>query len=472
METQDREFILKGEKVKKALLVMVIPSVIAGAINQLNVIIDTYFLGNFAANSTDAQTATSTSMTIIMIMNALSIMIAIGTAVTCSQLLGKNKKEKVEQFMANSFIYGWLLYILLLVILLPLLPSFVSLLTGANVGDLVYDNSIWYTRILLLGFPTIIFVQLSSQTIRAEGQSIFIVKMATIQIIINIIVNFILISDTFPAISMHGTNFEAAGAALGTIISQAVMAVALMRILFNKSKTNYFINLKRIKFSKDWLSVFVNGLPQFVANIFFAIGTFLIAFSITNVSSNLNYSLDQSVKLQAASGINVRIIMMMFLLINGGVQGIQGFVAYQYGSNSLNRLKESLVIIRKTAFVLGLVLFFIFFFGAEGIAKIFSEDHDVVELVTKANRAFSLTILFFPIAHALFGLFASIGHPKLAVLCTIIRDGILLSSFAILLPFLFDDIGIMLVMPASLLIGSILVILIGVRVITRITKTI
>lgn len=461
---KDKEYILKTEKVKTALKIMVVPSVIAGAINQLNVIIDTYFLGNFAASPTDAQTATSTSMTIVMLMTALSIMVAIGTAVTCSQLLGKNHKDKVEQFMANSFAYGWVLYLVLLVVLLPLLPWFVGLLTGGNAGDLVYDNSIWYTRILLIGFPTIIFVQLSSQTVRAEGQSVLIVKMATIQVIINVIINFILISNTIPSISFYGTNYEAAGAAIGTIVSQSVMAIVLMRVLFNKNKTNYYINLRKFKICKEWFVVFKNGAPQFVANIFFAMGTFLIGYGIIFVVDRLGLTLDQSVQLQAASGINVRLGMMMFLLINGGVQGIQGFVAYQFGSNARDRLKESMLLIRKTAFVVGIGLFFVFFFGATYISQIFSEDPQVTELVSLSNRALAVTMLFFPMAHSMFGLFASVGKPKLAVLCTIIRDGVLLSGFAILLPYLFDEIGVMLVLSSSLLIGSLVIIAVGTKV--------
>ncbi len=471
MEKSDnKEYILKEESVKKALKIMVIPSVIAGAINQLNVIIDTYFLGNFAANPTDAQTATSTSMTIVMLMNALSIMVAIGTAVSCSQLLGKNKKEKVQNYMANSFMYGWLLYGALLIVLLPLLPWFVGLLTSGQSGDLVFDNSIWYTRILLIGFPTIIFVQLSSQTIRAEGQSALIVKMASIQVVINIVINYVLISDTFPTISFYGTNFEAAGAAIATIISQAVMAIVLMKVLFNKNKSNYYIKLKNFKFNKEWLEVFKNGAPQFVANIFFAIGTFLIAFSITLVAKRQGYDLMQSVQLQAASGINVRIGMMMFLLINGGIQGVQGFVAYQYGSNSKERLKESLELIKRSAFIIGIILFLVFFFGASFIAKIFSADEVVIKLVTLANRAFALTILFFPMAHSMFGLFASVGRPKLAVICTVIRDGILLSGFAIILPLLFNEIGVMLIMSSSLLIGSLFIIIAGQNVLKKIYR--
>lgn len=461
---ENKEYILKSESVKKALITMVIPSVIAGAINQLNVIIDTFFLGNYAMYSTEAQTATATSMTVVLMMTALSIMVAIGSSVTCSQLLGKGKKEIVNRYMANSFVYGWILYALLLLVLLPILPSFVSFLTGANAGDIVYDNSIIYTRIMLLFFPTVVFMQLSSQTIRAEGQSVLIVKVATIQVIINIIVNFVLISDTFSAISFHGTNYEAAGAALGTAISQLFMAVALLAVLFNKNKTNYYINLKNVKFTKDWFTVLRNGIPQFMANLFFSLGIFLVGVSITLVSNNLDYSMEESVNLQAASGISVRVIMMMFLLLNGGVQGIQGFVAYQYGSKSTDRLSESLIIVRKAAMVIGLVMFFVFFVGSGFIAELFTTNDKVIELVSLSNKAFAVAILFFPTAHSMFGLFASIGKPKLAVLCTVFRDGILLSGFALLLPFLFDDTGVMIVMPCALLLGSIVIMSIGIKV--------
>ncbi len=461
MEVQKRTNLLKNEKVPKALTIMVIPSIMASIINQLNIVMDTYFLGNFAKYPTASQTATATSMTILLLMTALSVMLAIGTAITTSQLLGRNKKAKVEQYMANSFVYTWILYTVLLIILLPLLPSFVSLLTGGSSGDLVYDNSLIYSQILLVGFPTVILAQLSAQTIRAEGQATLIVKMSIIQIIINAIINYILISDTFPAISFFGTNYEAAGAAIATIISQAFMAFMLMRVLFNREKTNYYINLKNLHFEKKWLQVFKNGLPQFVANTFFAIGTFLISLSIALLSIREGYSIEESVNLQAASGITVRIIMMVFLLVNGGIQGIQGFVAYQYGANNKIRLKESMTIIRKSAFVTGIIFFFIVFLGAERIAQIFTSNQEVIDYVALSLRFFGLTVLFFPSAHALFGLAAALGKPKIAIIFTVIRDGILFSSCAIVLPLIFSEIGVMITMPTSLLIGSIFIIIFG-----------
>ncbi len=460
----NKENLLKNESVKKALLVMVIPSVIAGAINQLNVIIDTFFLGNFAMYSTQAQTATATSMPIIFMMSALSIMVAIGSAVTCSRFLGKNDKTTVQRYMANSFVYGWLLYFVILIVVLPLLPSFISLLTSASPGDVVYENSMIYTKVMVISFPTIIFTQLSAQTIRAEGHSTLIVKVAAIQVVINILVNYIFITDTFSMISFYGTKYEAIGAALGTVVSQLFMSIVLMRILFNKEKTNYYINIRNTKFTKDWLIVLKNGMPQFIANTFFSVGLFLIGISITMTSNRLGYSLEQSVNLQAASGISIRVIMMMFLLLNGGIQGIQGFVSYQYGSNASSRLSESLVLVRKSAFVIGLSMFFIFFIFSTLIAQLFSNNQEVIELVSMSNKAFAITMLIFPSAHSMFGLFAAVDKARYAVLSTVFRDCILLSLFSIILPLLLDDVGVMLVLPVSLLIGSIVIAIVGRRV--------
>lgn len=467
---KDREFILKNEKVNKALLVMVIPSVIAGAINQINVIIDVYFIGNFAHFSTEAQTATATSMTVIFIMNALSIMLAVSTAVRTSQLLGNGEKGKVQRFMANSFVAGWILYFLILIVLLPILPRFVELITDTQPGSIVYTNSLWYTGILLVGFPTIIFQQMSSQVIRAEGQAILIVKLSVIQVIINCIINYILISDTFSIVSFNATNYEAAAAGIGTVVSQGFMAIALLAVLFNKNKTNYYINLKHCKFSFEWLNSLKNGFPQLLANSFLALGTFAISISITLLAKREGFSVTQGVNLQAASGIAVRFILMLFTLINSGVQGVQGFVSYQYGSKSIARLRESLNLIRKTAFVLGLTLFFVIFLGARVIANLFSSDPNVIDLVEKSMRAFAITIIFFPTAHTLFGLFAAIGKPKLAMISTIMRDGILLSSTAFILPYLFGTYGVMLIMPTSLLIGSIIIITLGLRVVSNVEK--
>ena len=98
IQEEDKEYLLKKEKVGTALQAMVVPAMIAAAVNQLNVIIDTFFLGNYAAaeTSTAAQIATSNAMTIIFLMNALSFMVAIGTAIFVTQKIGMGQKEKAH----------------------------------------------------------------------------------------------------------------------------------------------------------------------------------------------------------------------------------------------------------------------------------------------------------------------------------------------------------------------------------------
>ncbi|MBL0701518.1 MAG: hypothetical protein JJV90_00195, partial [Spiroplasma sp.] len=451
--TTDREYLLKEEKVKTAILAMIIPSIVAGGINMLNIIIDTYFLGNFAADSLNSQAATATSMSMVLLMNGFCFMLAIGTAVLVSKMLGENKKEKISQYMANSFVAGWVIYIMLLVVFLPLLPTIVEILTGASGDNPFYVNSLVYMKIMIIGFPTLIFTQLSSQTIRAEGQANLIVRLSIVQVIINSIINFVLISDTFPMISFHGGPYEAAGAAIATVLSQGYMTIMLMRVLFNKNKTNFLIELPKLKFEKAWFAVFRNGFPQFLASVFFAIGIMIISISAVNLSHELGRVGDEAAILSNASGITVKLVMMVFLLINGAIQGIQGFFSYQYGARQFDRLIEGLKYVRVLALGTGITLFFVFFFFSTQIAGIFTSDIVVIELVDLSLKALGITCLLFPTAHMYFGLFAALGKPRLAMLCTIIRDFILLSGCAYLIPKYFGESGLMITMQFSLLVG-------------------
>ncbi len=70
---------------------------------------------------------------------------------------------------------------------------------------------------------------------------------------------------------------------------------------------------------------------------------------------------------------------------------------------------------------------------------------------------------FFPLAHHFFGLFAAVGKQKLAVRCTILRDGVLFSGFAVILPLMFGVNGVMLILPTSLLIGSLVILTLGLK---------
>ncbi len=469
MNNDDREYLLRDEKVKKAMITMIIPSILAGIITQFNIILDTYFLGNYAFNSVAAQTATATVMPLVFLMNALSFMLAIGTAVSVSRLLGEGDKPNVQRYMANSFMFGWVIYAILLIFGVLVVPSFVALLTGAETGNPVYDNSMIYSAIMVIGFPTIIFQMLANQTLRAEGRSNLIVKLSIIQVIINGILNFVLISDTFPAISFYGSNYEAAGAAIATVVSQFSMGIILLAVLFDKNKSTFYINLKNLKPDIIWLKdVIKNGLPQFTASSLFALGTFLVSFSIVLLTERVGLSFEQSVAIQAGSGIILRIVLMMFLLINGVVQGIQGFISYQYGANNKERLLEGIDFVKKLGMGLGVFFFAFFLIFAGSIANIFSTEPEIVSITTKSFRFFAVTMLVFPLAHNFFGLFAALGRQSLAVKCTLIRDGLLFSGFSLLMPYLFGVTGVALILPSSLLIGSLIILTLGLKTVKEI----
>ncbi len=468
---QDREYLLREEAVKKAMITMIIPSILAGVLNQFNIILDTYFLGNFAYYPVASQTATATVMPLVFIMNAISFMLCIGTAVCVSRLLGKGDRKNVQRYMANAFAAGWIVYFIILISGILFIPSFVSLLTGAESGSPVYDNSYIYSIVFVVGYPTVVFQMLASQTLRAEGRSQLIVRLSIIQVIINAIVNYVLISDAFPSISFYGSNYEAAGAAIATIISQAVMAVMLYTQLFSEKKSSFYIKFKNTKFDKVWfIDVTKNGLPQFFASSLFAVGTFLTSLSIINLANRIDLTMEQSVGLQAASGITVRVVLMMFLLINGIVQGIQGFISYQYGAGNKERLVEGINFVKSLGIKLGIFFSLFFLIFARQIAGVFSSDPIVLDLVTMSFRVFGVTMAFFPLAHHFFGLFASVGKQDLAVKCTFLRDGLLFSGLAVALPLLFDVNGVMLILPVSLLIGSLIILTLGLKIVNELNK--
>lgn len=456
---EDKEYLLREEVPQVALKKMIIPALIAGFITMFNIITDTYFLGNYAADSLNSQAATSTSMSLFFLMSGLSFMLAVGTAVATSQLLGAGYKQKVEQYMANSFVIGWLIYIVLLIILLPNLNNFVSLLTGEASTHPFYTNSYVYSLILVLGFPTVIFTQLSSQTIRAEGKSALIAKLSFIQVVINCIINYFLISDTIPAISFYGTQYEAAGAAIATIASQLFMCLVLMRILFNKEKTNYYINLKNFKLEKNYFIVFKQGIPQFINQVFIGLAVFITSYMAVYVSQKYGFTGDASSLYPNASGIIIKLVLMIVTLSNGAAQGIQGFMAYQFGANRFDRLNAGMKYINKFVFVFSISLFAIFFFGARFIPTIFTTNEQVINLLIMPIEITAIACLFIPLGCVSFGLFASIDKVKYANIGSIIRDGILFCLLSLSLPLLIGPQGVMISSAIAMLLGSIIIII-------------
>ena len=218
---QNNEF-LEKEKIGKLLFKLSIPTVIAQLINMLYNVVDRIFIGHMDEIGDLALTGVGVCLPLIMIVSAFAALISSGGAPRASIFMGKKDNETAEKILGNCLTLQIIISIILTTVLLifnkPLLMLF-----GASDDTIGYACD--YMNIYAIGT---LFVQVTlgmNAYITAQGYS----KIAMFTVLIGAVCNIVL-----DPILIYGFGMGVKGAALATIISQAISSVFVISFLISK----------------------------------------------------------------------------------------------------------------------------------------------------------------------------------------------------------------------------------------------
>ncbi len=217
----DKEF-LGTAPINKLLFKLAIPTVVAQLVNMLYNIIDRVYIGHMPENSALALTGVGVCMPLIMVVAAFAALVSSGGAPRASIQMGQKDYETAEHILGNCLTLLIVISLVLTTILL-LFSKDLLLLFGASENTIEYATS--YMSIYALGT---IFVQLTlglNMFITAQGFA----KTGMITVLIGAVINIIL-----DPVFIFGFNMGVRGAALATIISQAVSCIWCVIFLCGK----------------------------------------------------------------------------------------------------------------------------------------------------------------------------------------------------------------------------------------------
>ena len=219
---QDNKNFLGTEPVGKLLLKLSIPTVIAQLINMLYNIVDRIYIGHIPGEGSLALTGVGVCMPIIMIVSAFAALVSSGGAPRASIYMGKQDNDSAENILGNCFSLQVIISVILTAVLLiwgkDLLLAF-----GAS------DNTIRYAvdYMNIYAFGTL-FVQLTlgmNTFITAQGFT----NVSMVSVLIGAVCNI-----TLDPIFIFAFHMGVKGAALATIISQAISTIWIVLFLCGK----------------------------------------------------------------------------------------------------------------------------------------------------------------------------------------------------------------------------------------------
>lgn len=404
---------LGTEKLGKLIASMVLPAVAAQLINVLYNIVDRIYIGHIAGYGDMALTGVGVTFPIITIISAFSAFAGMGGAPLASIRLGKKDHDGAQKILGNCtsllLLFSAALTVFFLVFKTPILYAF-----GASDNIITYAEE--YIMIYLCGT---IFVQLAlglNAFISAQGFA----KTAMLSVLIGAVINIVL-----DPILIFGLHMGVRGAALATIISQAVSAAWVVRFLCSEKSV---IRIKKACMrleKKTVLYVASIGISPFVMQSTESL------VSVTLNSGLQNYGGDIYV---GTMSILMSVMQLIVVPIQGVSQGIQPIISYNFGAGNTERVmgafKRMLAICLTASLVLAGTAV-----AAPGIfAGIFTEEANLIALTEKVMPIYFFGITIFGIQMACQAMFMSLGQAKISLFIALLRKVILLVPLAVILP--------------------------------------
>lgn len=415
---KDNKEFLGTAPIGKLLFKLAIPTVVAQLINMLYNIVDRVYIGHIPVEGSLALTGVGVCMPIIMIVTAFAALVSAGGAPRASIFMGKKDSNSAEKTLGGCFLLQIIISLILTVLLLvwneDLLLAF-----GASENTIAYATD--YMSIYALGT---IFVQLTlgmNAFITAQGFT----TISMVSIIIGAVCNIIL-----DPIFIFAFGMGVKGAALATILSQAVSCVWVISFLSGK-KTVIKLKKSNLKLSpKIVLPCIALGTATFIMQSSESV------ISVCFNSSLLRYGGDIAV---GAMTILTSVMQFALLPLQGIAQGAQPILSYNYGAKNTTRVKKTFRILLTTCLIYSVTLWSVVMLIPEAFVGIFTPDADLIEFTAPALRIYLGGIFLFGIQIACQMTFTSLGKAVNSIVVAVVRKFVLLLPLIYIIPLLVSN---------------------------------
>ena len=423
---------LGTENITKLMISLAIPAVLAQIVNVLYNIVDRIYIGRIPGVGAAALTGVGVTFPIITIISAFSSFVSGGGAPLASIALGQGNRKRAERILGNAasllLFFSALLMLFFFVFQKPLLYLF-----GASDNTIGYSST--YISIYLLGT---VFVQLAvglNTFISCQGHA----RTAMCSVLIGAVVNIAL--DPLFIFVFH---MGVAGAAVATILSQALSAAWVLKFLCSEKSG---IRLRLSGMRPDFAL-----LRQVMA---LGVSPFIMAATESAITIVMNHGLQvYGGDLYVGSmTILQSVLQLVFVPINGFTTGVQPIISYNFGAGSFDRVKMTIRRMISVTF-LAAFLYVVFAMLRPGVfAGLFTTDEELIALVKKVLPVYLCGMSVFGIQSGIQSSFLGLGQAKISLCIALLRKVILLIPLALLLPHFFSVMGVYYAEPVADLIS-------------------
>ena len=412
----DNKSFLGTEPIGKLLMKLALPTVAAQLINMLYNIVDRIYIGHIPGDGALALTGVGVCMPIIMIVSAFAALVGNGGAPRATIYMGKKDNDTAERILGNCFTAQIIISAVLTMVLLIWNRD---LLLAFGASENTIDYAVAYMNIYAFGT---VFVQITlgmNLFITAQGFA----KTGMLSVLLGAVTNIIL-----DPVFIFGFHMGVRGAALATILSQALSCIWVLCFLFGKKtilklKKRYMTVKKEILFPCLALgsSVFIMQSSESVISVCFN-------------SSLLKYGGDLAV---GAMTILTSVMQFAMLPLQGLGQGAQPIISYNYGAGNKERVKGAFWLLLKCSMFYSVLFWAVVMLFPQMFVGMFTSDAVLAAFTRDALKIYMAVVGLFGIQMACQITFGALGNAKASILVAVMRKFVLLIPLIYIMPAIF-----------------------------------
>lgn len=410
---------LGTQPVRSLLMKYALPGIIAMTATSLYNMVDSIFIGHGVGAM--ALSGLTVAKPFMDICAAFGSLVGVGASSLVAIKLGEKDYRSANDVLANVILLNVLLGALVMVVGLhwldPILYAF-----GASDVTISYARD--YMEIILwANILTHIYYGLNSM-LRSIGHP----KVAMFSTIVAVVANIIL-----DPIFIFALDMGVRGAALATVLSQAIAVLGQMVVFLNPKEVIYFHRgIWRLKRDITMRALGIGTAP-FLMHL-------AACFVVIVLNNQLKrYGGDMAI---ATFGITNRFMFFFSMIVMGLNQGMQPIVGYNYGAKLYDRMIRAL---KLTAMCATCVMGVLWLFGLiwpEGFIRLFTHDELLIAQSIAPARVMLCTMVMVGFPMVVGNFYTSIGMSEKAIFLSLTRQVLLLIPSILLLPLLFQTVEV------------------------------
>ena len=294
--------------------------------------VDLLVVGRFG--STSGLSAVSTGSQLLNLVTFVVTQLAMGVTVLIARYIGEKREKDIGAVLGGAAVVFTILAAVLFVLLVGFARPIAVLMQAPEEAVSLTTS---YVRICGCGILFIVAYNLLSAVFRGLGDSRSPLLFVLVACLVNVAGDLILVA---------GLHLDAAGAAIATVLAQAVSVVCALVILFRKNLP-FTITKRDVRLNEQCGRFLSIGLPL-------ALQEFLTQLSFLALCAFVN-----RLGLAASSGYGVasKIVNFVMLVPSALMQSMASFVAQNIGAGNPRRAKKSMLTGIAVGVAFGCVMF-------------------------------------------------------------------------------------------------------------------